>query len=267
MIRIACETSRRKFVLSCLVGSVLFHKRPAHAAEDHWPDERQAGPFLFRADFRLDHLRPLVDELVDLQQVVQLQLGVEATPEPIHMFLFQRKSTYHSYMRHYFPKAPTRRAMYVKQRGQGMVFAYTSEDLPVDLRHECTHALLHAVLPMVPLWLDEGLAEYYELPAAARASKNPYLSALQWHIRLGLGPRIEKLESIESLEQMGQAEYRDAWAWVHFMLHGPRAAQLTLTQYLADIAALTPPGTLSDRLRREIPDLRQAFAAHFRTWT
>ena len=31
-----------------------------------------------------------------------------------------------------------------------------------DLRHECTHALLHAALPYVPLWLDEGLASLYE---------------------------------------------------------------------------------------------------------
>jgi hypothetical protein len=53
-----------------------------------------------------------------------------------------------------------------------MVFAYRGEDFETDLRHECTHALLNAALPVVPLWLDEGLAEYFEvLPQSAIARK------------------------------------------------------------------------------------------------
>ena len=52
----------------------------------------------------------------------------------------------------------------MKGRGPGKVFAYKSKALPVDVRHEGTHGLLHAALPMVPLWLDEGLAEYFEVP-------------------------------------------------------------------------------------------------------
>ena len=36
-----------------------------------------------------------------------------------------------------------------------------------------------AALPFVPLWLDEGFAEYFETPAADRASGSPYLAGLK----------------------------------------------------------------------------------------
>jgi hypothetical protein len=147
-----------------------------------------------------------------------------------------------------------------------MVFAYWSRELEVDLRHECTHALLHAVLPMVPLWLDEGIAEYFEVAPDQRAFDNPHLAGVRWLATLGMGMRLENLEKKTDLQQMGGSEYRDAWAWVHFMLHGPYLAHDELVRYLADIRNRTPPGLLSDRLRRRMPDLERRFFAHFKSW-
>ena len=46
-----------------------------------------------------------------------------------------------------------------------VVYAQGGDRLADDLRHEMTHAYLHSVVPDVPLWLDEGLAKYFELPA------------------------------------------------------------------------------------------------------
>ena len=48
-----------------------------------------------------------------------------------------------------------------------LVYTYWGDRIQQDLRHELTHALLHSVLKDVPLWLDEGLAEYFELPPAS----------------------------------------------------------------------------------------------------
>ena len=45
-----------------------------------------------------------------------------------------------------------------------MVYTYWGNRIQQDLRHELTHAILHSVLKDVPLWLDEGLAEYFEVP-------------------------------------------------------------------------------------------------------
>lgn len=235
--------------------------------EERWPDERRAGPFVIHADFALRQIEPLIEQLAALQSDVDRALGVGTAREEIHLFLFQRKSTYLAYLREYFPTAPDRRALFIKQRGPGMVFAYRSDELDVDLRHECTHALLHANLSVVPLWLDEGLAEYFEVPPKDRAFDNPHLSSVRWKRRFGSLTPITELERIEELEGMGRTEYRDAWAWVHFMLHGPEPARDELRRYLRDIRELNPPGQLSTRLARSLPDVDEHFSRHFREWS
>jgi len=234
------------------------------AAENRWPDERQAGPFLCHADFSLAQQQPLLDELSLLRQDLQSILGAPASDEAVHLFLFEARPTYQAYIKQYFPRVPYRRALFIKARGPGMVFAFQGPDFDVDVRHECTHALLHAWLVDVPLWLDEGLAEYFEAARDKRSGTNPHHAVVRAMVRGGQLPRLDELEAIDTLEGLGRDEYRVAWAWVHFMLHGPREAHDELARYLADLEAGGEPGKLSDRLRRRLPDLNRRLAEHFR---
>jgi hypothetical protein len=201
-----------------------------------------------------------------LQTELTEQLGIQPSREPVYVFLFRKKLTYEAYLKQYFPEAPARKALFIKARGPGMVFAYLGDDFETDLRHECVHALLNATLPVVPLWLDEGLAEYFEVPADRRSHGNPHLRTVKWSVRLGQVPRLEDLEQLSDLGQMGRTQYRHAWAWVHFMLHGPPPARKELVGYLTDIQALTPPGQLSRRLPRVLPFPEKSFSDHFRGW-
>lgn len=235
-------------------------------AANGWPDERIAGPFAWHADFPLDSCRSLLDEMAWLQRDLIRTLNLHPTQETIHLFLFHREAVYRRYVAEYLPNVPYRRALFVKERGPGMVFAYRNADLAIDLRHEGTHALLHASLPMVPLWLDEGLAEYFEVPAADRAFNHPHLPSVRWGVRWGNVPAMQRLEQLRDLQEMGQTEYRHAWAWVHFLVHGPADARDEFLRYLGDIQGHTPPGTLSERLARRVPDLDREFADHFRRW-
>jgi hypothetical protein len=146
------------------------------------------------------------------------------------------------------------------------VFAYRSEELEIDVRHESTHALLHASLPAVPLWLDEGLAEYFEVPEDDRPGRNPHLADLKWSLRLGLVPKLSTLENKHELSEMGRREYMFSWAWVHFMLHGPAEARQELVGYLADLQAAVPTETLSVRLNRRLPQAEKKLTQHFRAW-
>ena len=161
---------------------------------------------------------------------------------------------------------PFRRAVYIKDGGQGRVFAFRSPQFETDLRHECTHALLHASLKNVPLWLDEGLAGYFELPKDQRAFGNPHLSTVRWNAWLGIVPSIESLEKCTDVAKMGKAEYRDSWAWVCYMLNGPADAHEELVKYLQDLQSQNPPDLLSARLNGRIPELHQSYVTHFKTW-
>lgn len=257
----ACSTAI--WVACC--SAIWVASSSAAWGQAQWPYERIAGTFRWHADFPLD--KPaLLDELVDLQQELVTTLQISPAREPIHLMVFQKKKTYSEYLKRYFPSVPARRALYLKARGPGMVFAYRSDMLAIDVRHEATHALLHAALDVVPLWLDEGLAEYYEVEPEKRVYDHPHLGTTRWEVRFGRQKPLDALEEVTDLSAMGQAEYRRSWAWVHFILHGPPEAKDELARFLADIQAATPPGRLSARLRARIPKLEDRFAEHIRSW-
>jgi hypothetical protein len=232
-----------------------------------WHDLRDLKSFVVHADFSTQRLSPLLGEIVQLSRDVRRELLLDVPPGHIaDIYLFADRGTYQRYLRRFFPKVPKRRAMFVKSHSPGNVFAYASRELHTDLRHEYTHAVLHAALPYVPLWLDEGLAEYFEVAADDRARGNPHLATVRRLIRWRRPLPISELENIGQLEDMQAREYRDAWAWVHFLLHGPPEGRLLLQRYLTEIANQRVPAPLSERLPIVIPDADRIMRQHFLTW-
>jgi len=233
---------------------------------EEWTDQRDFGRFQLRSNFPLSGHDPLIDQLQQLDREIQLQLARQPASTPVHLILFADRESYTKYLNRYFTGVPIRRAMFIQGSAPGWVFAYQNEDYEVDLRHETTHALLHCQIPGIPLWLDEGLAEYYEEASGRRVYEHPHLAKVRWDAKFFRPPTLESLESLTDVRQMGAAEYRTAWAWVHFMLHGPPAARQTLVQYLDELESKSPVQPLTPRLRAAVPDLETEFRHHFRNW-
>lgn len=254
--------NNRRFGAAILFAMIFF----ANHAFAQWPNRMQVGPFHLHGDFDLRPLKPLFDEIVELRLELQRKFHFAPSSETIDVYLFARRDNYLQYMRYYFPGVGVREAMFVKSNSPGNVFAYAGRNLQVDLRHECTHAILHSMLPMVPLWLDEGLAEYYELPASERAFDNRYISAVRRNSMMRLVPSVVELEAIGELSEMGTKQYRDAWAWVHFMLHGPEQAQVALLEFLNQVENHRPPTPISESLRQKFANPSREFAKHFSKW-
>ncbi len=249
------------------VCGVLMLGHPTPGVEAAWVDQQSVGPFLCRSDFPLAEIQPLLAELGQLQADLVRALEVPAAQTEIEVYLFRSKASYDRFLSRNLPRVTYRRALYVKEKGTGRVFAYRSSQFDTDLRHECTHALLHAALPMVPLWLDEGLAVYFEQPAAKRAFDSPQLGPVRWSARLAGIERLESLENKRDLAEMDRSDYRAAWAWVHFMLHGSPEARDELVRFLADIRSETPPGRLAQRLNERLGNPARLLNAHFRGWS
>jgi hypothetical protein len=259
------QVSRRDFCKRTLAaGAVALSMSNSTFAAPQWIDERQVGPFICQAAFPLVGHEPLLSEMAPLEAELRRVLAVRPCKSPVYLHLMANEQQHNAYIAERFPEVPYRRALFIKQDGRSSVFAYLNDELAVDVRHECTHALLHADLPMVPLWLDEGLAEYFEVAKPLRARQHPHLRPLKWDLRLGRIPSMVDLESKQRLEDLTARDYRFAWAWTHYMLHGPVAAHAELVTFLHDIRTNTAPGRLSDRIARAVPRVEQHLVAHFR---
>ena len=82
---------------------------------------------------------------------------------------------------------PYRPALFILEGGSPGVYTYRKPDLDIDVRHECTHALLHSALPVVPLWLDEGIAKYFEVPAEPAGIRSSVLRRPQMEVEPAAG--------------------------------------------------------------------------------
>jgi len=256
----------RRSCLACLIAAVVL-PGTAQRAGAAWVDQQRVGPFVCRAEFPMAEVQPQLVELGQLQMDLVKTLGIQPVEDPIEVYLFQSKRTYDRFLSRNLPTIPYRRALYVKDRGQGRVFVCRGPHFEVDLRHESTHALLHSALRVVPLWLDEGLAVYYENPVEKRVNGSPQWDGVRWSVRLGGVERLEVLEKKRRVEEMERGDYRAAWAWVHFMFHGSPEANDELVRFVADLQAGNPPGLLSQRLQRRLANPAEQLAAHFRKWS
>ncbi len=262
----AAPWSRFKTKTVSKTNTVVNTKNSRQAASSSpFLEEQELGPYLIRSEFPLRDVHELVQDLGELQQDLEETLRLECQPRAIQIHLFQSKRSYDDYLRVRVPEGVNRQALYVPGTDAGRVYAYRQRELDIDVRHETTHALLHTALPYVPIWIDEGLAEYFEMPAALRAKNHPHRKELRDAIRYQRWrPNLKGLESKRKLMDMNGKDYRDSWGIVHFLLHGPVEARQGLDQYFEEILSGEPPTPLSQTLRKRISDLDQAIIDHLK---
>ena len=207
-----------------------------------------------------------MDELVRLQDDVVKQLDLPKSESPIDVYLFETAAQYRKYIDTRLPEAPERRACFVHRNDELNVFAHWSEFVMVDLRHEVTHGYLHAVVDDLPLWLDEGLAEYFEVGRDAHGFNLSHRRLLQ-HRRVedDWRPDLAELEKVELPSAMGQLHYAESWAWVHFLLETTPERRKLLRDYIARLRMDGKQEELSQLLLEHEPNAEVSLLKHLRS--
>jgi len=225
----------------------------------------RVSQFVFYYDFDLPKNNNLFAELSALRENVYKELQVPESNTIIQVYLFEDRAKYETYMKGKYPDLPKRRAFFVSQPkrlgGTDDLLVYTSwgDRVQQDLRHELTHALLHSALKDVPLWLDEGLAEYFEMPSTWNGVNYQHLEAMR---AATTKYDLDRLERLSDVQQMTPAEYREAWAWTHLMLRTTPDAKKALLSYLQELRTNSRPGPLKPRLERACPNLDDSVRRH-----
>jgi hypothetical protein len=228
----------------------------------------RVAQFLFQYDFDLMRDLPLFHELAGLGEQVSRELQLPVAHTLVQVYLFENRDRYEHFMRARYPDLPKRRAFFVAQpRGVGagedlLVYTYWGERIQEDLRHELTHALLHSVLKDVPLWLDEGLAEYFEVPPDGKGINRHHLDQIRRASGGAFHPDLARLEQLSQVQQMTPAEYRESWAWVHLMLRDKSEAKAVLVAFLQQLRTNPNPGLLGPRLVAVYPNPNDTLDKH-----
>lgn len=217
------------------------------------------------SDFKLATDHRLIKDLVQLRKQISETLKLPLQTDPVVVYLFRDEVEYYQYLHTAHPGLPPRRAYFIGTAQELAVYTYwgDGERIQEDLRHEYTHGLLHACLDNVPLWLDEGLAEYFEVAGPTPGGVNPgYAKRLTDSIKNGWKPDMERLERLEKVEQMQRYDYCESWAWMHFLLHSTPDTKQCLLDYLQQLRHNSRPEALSKRLEKEIPQFNERFISY-----
>jgi hypothetical protein len=230
----------------------------------------RVGRYVFITDFDLKRDHPLLRELEALQDQVYAELQLPTGTNIVQVYLFADRQDYEQYMQAHFRNLPTRRAFFMARSDERhgdelLVYTYWGDRIQEDLRHELTHALLHSVLKNVPMWLDEGLAEYFEVPPHWQGLNHRHLAVLRvQQPGVPWTPNLARLEKLTLIKEMTPADYRESWAWVHFMLRSPSHSQAkgVLLQYLQRLRATHDAGPLEPLLAGVVSSPETALRQH-----
>lgn len=219
--------------------------------------------FVVQSDIRLEANDPLVLALQTIREDLISALQLPKQREPVKVYLFSDEVSYRYYMQATWRDLPPRRAYFVGTSRELAVYSFVSPHVLEDLRHEFTHGILHASLQTVPLWLDEGIAEYFEVDAnvTERVSET-HLQELSMAQSEGWSPGLYRLENIIDFRELTQRDYAECWAWVHFMLNSSPEAKDVLLKYIQTLQTTKTPRHMMDSIEKAVPSYVQDLQSH-----
>ena len=170
--------------------------------------------FVIHSDVQLKSDNVLVSELESVRDNLFQTLHLPEQRDPVDVYLFGDEASYRFYMHTTWRDLPPRRAYFVGTSRELAVYSFISPQVQEDLRHEFTHGLLHSTLNSVPLWLDEGLAEYFEVSPNSPGAAHPvHLEELRAANAENWSPNLYRLEMISDFRDLTARDYAECWAW------------------------------------------------------
>jgi hypothetical protein len=214
------------------------------------------------SNFPLPSKHRLLEDLRAERLLVSETLALPVSDEPIHVHLFAKADELRAHAKAHYPGVSDRRAFFVETDTQLIVYAYWGDRVAEDLRHEVALGYLHAVVRNQPLWLDEGLEEYYEVPRGRHGFNQPHAELLLNGQAQGWKPDLRRLETLKDASEMKQLDYAESWAWVHWLLETTPDHKAFLQRYLSDLRQQGESEPLSLALRQVHLDYEKQLSQH-----
>jgi tetratricopeptide (TPR) repeat protein len=249
-------------LIAALVSTAAATPARALPRKEEWIELRTPNFTLFSGagERNTRHIAADLERLRDA--LAQLSPGVKlSSPAPTYLFVFKNGSSFRPYQRIYDGKPvesggyflSTHLANYVTINGD------RRGDQRATIYHEYLHYVLRNQYASLPLWLHEGLAEYYSTFEVAGDEAKiglPIVEHVAWLRQNPLIPLASLFAVGETSKEYNEgsrrgAFYAESWALVHYLISGNPERRRQASEYLRLAQAGAPPGQI----------FRQAFGA------
>lgn len=220
---------------------------------------------VIRSNFHVPSRHRLIDELVARRDDIAGILSLPMSDELINVYLFEDATKFKRFMETEHPDFSDRRAFFVKNDTELKIYAHWGEKVGEDLRHEITHGYLHSAVPNMELWMDEGLAEYFEVPRGKKGINDSHVYTLSDRYRQSDWlPDVERLDGIRHPQDLKQIDYAESWLWIHYLLQDSEATRKLVQDHLARLRLSGDDEPLSRQIKRLLPNVEVRVVEHLK---
>ena len=227
----------------------------SHARAGDWVRVRSPH-FTIEGDVGAGDLRTLARRLEKFRDVVGRELPPArlATPTPVTVLVYASRREFRGVVPLYNGEPIDIEGFAVASSvGASIAISVGRDAAPYPVvYHEYAHLLIRNGLPGAPLWLQEGLAEYYRAFELTRDGRQAILGkpvvGRQFSRLPGRLLRMSELLAVDEtskLYNVGQDRnrfYAQCWLLVHYLKHEDAARGAQFTDYISRLAARQPAG-------------------------
>ncbi|MFG0317450.1 MAG: DUF1570 domain-containing protein [Planctomycetota bacterium JB042] len=206
-----------------------------------WPrfHEFETAHYVVRSD--LDHAicREAATTLERAYTWYRRELLPADTDRKFPVFLFSGRAGYDAYLEDLEIETPLHSAgLYSVTLKQLLIWNLPDRDMMMrTVVHEGLHQYLDVVSDSIPRWLNEGLAEYYEVATTGAIRSTGQVN--EEHVATARLFRLPLAEFVrlppERFYAVGGAAYAQGWALVHFLRHGGREPRALFDEIVASL--------------------------------
>ena len=246
-------TKRSAFTIALLLSLLAFGSSSANVfAKDNWTSVRSKN-FLLVSNASEKDIREVGTRLEQFREVFSLlftNLNINS-PIPTTVIVFKNHESYRPF------QLNARNAGYFQSGSDVNYIALklikdlgTEQDPYTIIFHEYTHLLLRTTTGNVPLWFNEGMAEYYSTFSITDDQKVVMGKPISSHVYL---LRERKMLPLRTLFQVDSKSpyynesekqsifYAESWALMHYLVLGKDGQRMTQLGNFIDLMARSVP--------------------------
>jgi tetratricopeptide (TPR) repeat protein len=233
--------------------------------------------FVFIGDASEGDIRRVAQKLDEFRDALTRALGGGATksPVPTVVVVFRSDSSFTPYKPH-FQGHPIELAGVFQDGDDASYIAINAEAIDVALRtifHEYTHFLVGNTAGIVPVWMNEGLAELYAT-FEERGGRSAMLGVPNpLHLELLRGTSLMPLRELMAVDHASAVYnegnrrgvfYAQSWALMHYLTLGNQARTPQLHTYLAALRHGEPPDEAFQKAFGDVAQLERELNTYVR---